>query len=182
MQSIGYSFTYQIRGMKSLGIIILILCCFTIFPLSAQKNPTFKVWITLLDESKIKGTLFDVNERELEVLNIDLTKAQIEPERIKTIKLRRTGKIGRGAWVGALAGTAVGGLSGYAGGDDEPGWFSWSAEEKGVVGIMLGAPIGTLAGMVLSTPQDIFAINGNLNTYIAVLPQLKTYLPNPVFR
>ncbi len=64
---------------------------------------------------------------------------------IKTITLIKKGK---GAWEGFLAGLASGFAGGFMvgllSGDDPPGWFSFTAEEKGLI---LGVPLGVLGGL-----------------------------------
>ncbi len=67
----------------------------------------------------------------------------------------RRGHTLEGIGIGALAGAGVGALIGLASGDDPPGWFSFSAGDKAVVGGVafgiLGSVIGAIGG---STPTD----------------------------
>lgn len=56
----------------------------------------------------------------------------------------------RGLGIGALAGALGGIVFGFAGGDDEPGWFAFTAAEKAAIGALtlgvLGAPVGAVFG------------------------------------
>ena len=60
----------------------------------------------------------------------------------------------KGAGIGLLIGAATGAVIGFASGDDGPGWFSFTAEEKAALGAVglggLGAVIGLIAGAASS--------------------------------
>jgi hypothetical protein len=54
----------------------------------------------------------------------------------------------KGVWMGALIGAVPGALLGFASGDDPPGWFALTAEEKA---ILLGITFGTAGSVVGGT-------------------------------
>ena len=58
------------------------------------------------------------------------------------------GSVLRGAAYGGLAGILLGGVSGYAQGDDPEGWFSFTAEENAALGAFVGGTTGLVAGAV----------------------------------
>jgi hypothetical protein len=64
---------------------------------------------------------------------------------IDEITLKRKGSAGRGALTGALIGAGAGILIGFASGDDNTGWFRFSAGEKAAA---LGLSLGALGGLV----------------------------------
>ena len=66
-----------------------------------------------------------------------------------------------GAGYGALAGASLGALIGLAGGDDPPGWFSMTKEEKALYFSCFLAPIGAIIGSIVGAGNstDKVAIN-----------------------
>lgn len=157
-----------------IGVILLFLISFTTV---AQKSITHKVWVTLSDNSEVKGTILQVTEEAFVLVKEDLSKMEIYPQRIKTLKIRKTGSVGRGAWMGTVGGLLAGSLVGYASGDDAPGLLSWTAEEKAFAGAFVAAPTGTLLGMAIASGKETITVNGDLNLYKANLTQLKNYEP-----
>ena len=72
------------------------------------------------------------------------------------MKARRKGRIGRGVFIGALTGFAIGGLIGLIDGADPPDTFlAYTAEDKAIVlGLPLavvGAGLGGLLGSIKVT-------------------------------
>ena len=158
-----------------IGILFLLFCL--IIPANAQKVKTYKIWVTLLNETKAKGKLYAANEHQLVVVGEGSNQIKIDPRNIEIIKIRRTGSGGRGAWIGALSGALTGGVAGYAGGDDEPGFFSWSAEDKAGIGAFVGAPLGMLIGVGIGLVKKRFVVNGDESAYRTHLPLLREYAP-----
>ncbi|MFX0555803.1 hypothetical protein ACOCEA_03350 [Maribacter sp. CXY002] len=158
--------------MKTLRFLSILSLVFTITTGYAQKVKIYKVWVTLVNQKQVNGTLYAANEDELVVLGEDLTQMKFVPENIQAIKLRREGNVGKGAWIGALGGLAVGSIAGYAS-ESGSGW-----EDVGAVGGgILGAPIGTLIGLAVSSGKTKYQINGNKDTYNSFLPKLQQYAP-----
>ncbi len=62
-----------------------------------------------------------------------------------------------GAGIGLLVGAATGAIIGLASGDDEPGFITWTAEQKAGVGAVLlggvGGVIGLIAGATITTDR-----------------------------
>ena len=85
---------------------------------------------------------------------------------IDKIKLRRKNKIGKSTGIGAAAGLVLGIATGYADGDDEPGFMSFSAEEKATGGAILFLPLGAGIGAGIGAIKHTIHINGNLQNYI----------------
>jgi len=73
------------------------------------------------------------------------------------VSRRRKSNVRRGALIGFLAGAGVGVIAGFAGGDDPPGFISFTAEEKAALGAFgLGAGgglVGLIAGALIKTDQ-----------------------------
>ena len=143
----------------------------------AQKVRTYKAWVTLINNTEIKGVLYSANEDGIMLTDKDLmdTVAFLDYKTIEVIKIRRKGSIGKGAWVGAASGMVLGGIAGYASGDDPSGWFSYTAEEKILLAGIPSAVIGTGLGAIIGTNRRKYSIKGNHQSYASCLPELKSF-------
>lgn len=159
--------------MKTIRILFVLSLVFTLSSTYAQKVKTYKVWVTMMDQSTIKGTLHSAHSDELLIVGEDLNPQKIVPSDIQTIKVRRVGNVGRGAWMGAIGGLVAGAVAGYAS-ESGSGW-----EDVGAVGGgILGAPAGALIGTAAGSGKITFKINGDQSSYLSLLPRLQTYAPN----
>lgn len=137
-----------------------------------QKDNSYKTWITNNpDQSKLKGFLYEKNDSSIiiregfknfkeidsqeftydDLMNLPLEYTCIPFSNITEMKVRRKGRVGRGVFIGALTGFAVGGLIGLIDGDDPPDTFmALTAGEKALIlGIPMaafGAGVGGLLG------------------------------------
>ena len=157
--------------MKTLHFLSVLTLFFTLATANAQKVKTYKIWVTLVNQEEIKGTLFAADEDTLVILGEDLTQIKFTPGNIREIKLRRVGKGGKGAWIGAVSGALVLGVAGLASGDD--GWVP--AEAVAVGGAFFGGSIGAVAGALIASSRERYIINGDRNTYNSLLPMLQKY-------
>ena len=163
--------------MKATVFIPLILAL-TSAPGHTQKTDVYKAWIHLTNGDRLYGALSAANEEGLTILDWKThdTVAMIKKENIDIIKFRRKGSMGTGAWIGAVGGAIVGGIIGYSEGDDDPGWFAFTAEQKAVLtGTAMMGP-GIIVGMVIGGIPKKFKIMGNTDTYMARLPQIQAYV------
>ena len=159
--------------MKALSFLSILILGFTLSTATAQKVKTYKIWVALVDQEEVKGTLYSVSKGELVILGEDLNQVKITPETIETIKLRKQGNVGKGAWIGAVGGAVVGGVAGLASGDD--GFITGEAMAAG--GVILGAPPGALIGILIGSSKEKYTINGVRETYNSLLPKLQSYAP-----
>jgi hypothetical protein len=159
--------------MKTLRPLCLLLFIFTLTAVNAQKVKTYKVWVTLLDETNIRGTFYAAHQDRFVILGEDLAQLEFVPEDLQKIKVRRQGNVGKGAWIGALSGAVIGGVAGLAGGDVA----FMDAEAIGAGYAILGATIGTLTGLAIGSGKEEYIIKGDRNVYISYLPVLKHYAP-----
>ncbi len=142
-----------------------------------EKKRSYKTWITLTpDQLKLKGFLYEKNDSSIivwdgfkdfkeidsaqityaELMNRPLEFSFIPLANIEKMKARRKGRIGRGVFIGALTGFAIGGLIGLIDGDDPPDTFmAYTAGDKAIVlGLPLavvGAGVGGLLGSIKVT-------------------------------
>ncbi len=159
--------------MKLLRIISVFMLVLTLSPALGQKVKTFKVWVNRLNDARITGTLYTVDGDGLVILGEDLKQVTIDPKSIESIKVRRVGNVGRGAWIGAVSGLVLGGVAGYSS-EAGSGW-----EDVGAIGGgLLGAPAGALIGLGVGSAKTRFLINGNRNTFNSAVPRLRQYTPH----
>jgi hypothetical protein len=142
-----------------------------------QKVKTYKVWVALVDQQEVKGTLYAANEEGLVILGEDLNQLKFVPENIRAIKVRRAGGPGKGAWIGAVSGFAAGALVGAASASGSSGGDIISDDVVSIGSGFLGAPIGALIGFGVGSGKTTYRINGNRDTYNYFLPKLQEYAP-----
>lgn len=158
--------------MKTIRLLSVLILVFTLSSAYAQKVKTYKVWVTLINETKHKGILYSANEDKFVILGEDLNQINIDPQTIDVIKVRRDGSVGKGAWIGAVGGLLAGAIVGYAS-ESGSGW-----EDVGAVGGgILGAPLGALIGVGVGSAKKKFILNGDRGTYTSILSKLKQYTP-----
>jgi hypothetical protein len=137
--------------------------------------------ITLTDVSgnKYSGSFFDLEKNRLYIATSGLTDYSqviknykiINKEDIKSIYIagKRRNMMSK-AGLGVLIGGGIGALLGYAGGDDNHGWFSTTAGQKAIAGGIIFGVIGGVIGLIssLSVPpsdNEIIAINTDEDFY-----------------
>ena len=159
-----------------LTVVLLVLIC--AFHLNAQDGPkrevSHKAWVFLTDGTKMTGVLYSANEEGI-LLRGDNLNDPIAPTSITAIKIRRKGKVGKGALYGAAGGAVVGFTIGILSGDDDPGWFSSTKEEKAGIGALFLTPIGAVIGGLVGTKRITIPIDGSTETYKAQLPAIQRY-------
>ncbi len=154
------------------------------FILNAQKSKPYRVWIHQMDHTEVlKGFLYSVDEYSIKISKnrSDIDSASVfvvDVKGIDLIKLRRKGRIGRGAGIGAASGALLGGIMGLADGDDEPGWFSATKEEKAVGGGVLLAIPGAVVGAGVGAIKKKIVIDGNLENYKMHQQKLRAFALN----
>lgn len=164
--------------MQTLRLLLILMLIYTLPTVKAQKIKQYKTWVTLTNDTKAIGILYSADKNGILIMREDLTQANIDSKTIEVIKLRRKGSVGRGVWIGALSGATAGAVTGYASGDDEPGWFSATAEEKALGhGLLLAFP-GAGVGAIFGSGKTTFLINGDDDTYLAKLAEIKKYSLN----
>ena len=155
-------------------LMAVLILLFTSLPAIAQNVGTCKAWITLIDGAKVKGTFYAANEDGLVIHSMDFKKVNLNPETIEVIKLRRSGRIGRGAWIGAATGLFLGALVGYATTDDDEFLGrGYGAAGGGVVGL----PAGAVLGVAIGAARKKFVVKGDEGVYKSMLPELQKYVP-----
>ncbi|WP_242120517.1 hypothetical protein [Aestuariivivens sediminicola] len=163
---------------KTLAIIIFGMLLFPI-NMNAQtktkKIRTYKVWITMLDGSEEKGMLYSADEEFLKISKSNTLDESnvtaIHAGTIDVIKIRRKGKVGKGALIGGLSGIGASVLIGATTDDDN---FFTREESAAIAGIVL-VPLGTGIGALTGTKRELIPVNGNLKNYLRWLTTIQSY-------
>lgn len=136
-----------------------------------------KAWITMINPAiKVEGYLYEVTDSSLVVSStmtlmesqpvITLNNTVVQVSNIQKIKLRRKGSVGKGYLIGTSIGIGVGIIAGIAA--DDGGWVVFAAAGTlGIIGSLVGTPIGAIAG------TKSFKIEGNQDTYNKYRDKLK---------
>lgn len=162
------------------AVFCLMLSCFC-FHLYAQKSQyhtrTYKVWVKLMDEQVSKGYLIQLADSVIEIVDrkgIDSISYKVSE--IEKLEFRRKGRVGKSIGIGAGAGLVLGAIGGYSSGDDEPGFLSFSAEEKSIVSGTLALPIGAGIGAIIGVVKRKFPIEGDLENYKKYRMEMNKYI------
>ncbi|MGB5317416.1 hypothetical protein [Eudoraea sp.] len=177
----------KFETVKATSIILMGILLLYSMGVQAQKTTKkvklHKVWISLTDSSKVKGVLYSADKNAIKIAknySMDVSNlTSINYQNLDILKIRRKGKVGKGAWIGALSGVGAGIIIGLIDGDDELGWFSFTKEEKALAsGIYLGA-VGTGIGALIATKKEKIAINGDNQKYEKMLKTIQSYSFTP---
>ena len=140
---------------------------------TSNKIKPHKIWITQLDGSKVSGILYAADEGFVKIAqnnSLDVSNlTSINSEQIDFVKIRRKGKIGRGAWIGGVSGASFGVILGLATVDD--GWEGLVATGEGIFFGAIGTGIGAGIGAIKKKIQ----INGNIEVYKSHLLEIQSY-------
>ena len=161
--------------MRPILLFLAFLMSFS-YGLNAQNNSKtiqiHKVWVNSMDGSKTKGVLYSADEQSIKISkNNSFSNSNlivVDSEKIDVIKIRRKGKIGKGAWIGAASGAGFGVALGLAADNDD-----WEGVVATASGLFFGI-IGTGVGAAVGTIKKKIQINGNSELYINNLSYLQS--------
>lgn len=142
---------------------------------STIPSKPFRVVIERMDSTTITGILEEIKDSSLVVRlksNNDFSLSEISYSNIALIKLRRTGKIGRGALIGFGSGALIGGITGailYNPPEENPliNLIDETTVKPAAIaaGIITGGIAGTLIGGAVGTGNSTYFINGIYKNY-----------------
>jgi hypothetical protein len=165
--------------------LITLIFSLTCSLLNAQQDTirksNYKCIIGLINVKKeISGELFKTDDTSITMMKVtrnyksynktDFELMPISVSSLEYLEFKKKGDTGKGIVIGGLSGLLIGGLIGFASGDDEQGgWenmFAMTAGEKAVVGGILGIIPGALIGLAVGSSKNIFiGIHGNNEKY-----------------
>lgn len=153
-------------------IILFLILSVTYVDITAQspflkKEKIYFTWIKSMNGTYSRACfLTEIKDSSLSTMERKKNKVNsIGIDEIKYLQFRRKGKEVNGFFLGALTGFIVGGFVGFASGDDEPGWFSFTAEEKALILGVLGTAPGAIIGGIVGSAKVKIPINGSFEKY-----------------
>lgn len=173
------------QSIISVRYSIVVLFLISFYTMSGQniipiRTLDYRAWITLTDsQDEFRGMFKEVKDSSVTLAKPvnsssmyynDYPK-EIPVERIKNIRLRKYGRVGKGFGIGFLSGFAAGFIIGAASGDGN----YISAESQG---LMLGIPIALLGGGIgaaIGSAKITIPINGDMNVFKSSKKELRQY-------
>ena len=138
----------------------------------------------------VKGILLEANDESLIIIGKKNSEIIVNVKDIHKIKIRRKGKVGKGAGIGAATGVATGLVIGFASGDDpdktiDGNWLfgaytveGTTAGEKATYWAVGLGIAGTVVGAVVGSKKEKFLINGDSKNYLMHFDEIQTYSVN----
>jgi len=144
-----------------------------------RKRVTPHVWLTLFDNSRVDGFIYETKDSSVVISNTNLIEnylngnysvIDLNIDNIKNLSYRNRNNVFIGMAMGGLTGILIGFPVGYLQGDDPPcegGWWcvEHSAESKGFAGAFSGFMIGTGAGAFFGSVIRFSVPLGNYQNY-----------------
>ncbi|MCX2718446.1 hypothetical protein [Lentiprolixibacter aurantiacus] len=157
----------------------LILLSTTVCAQSTPKEPKpYMARVLLNSGEKVKGILHSATDDSI-FLEDPKTKVQttVAPEQVAWIKVRRKGRLGRGALIGGVSGGLLAGLTvnWWDNEVDENLGIDVPDNETVLPAILVGAASGAAIGGLIASKSDKFYINGNREVYLSTLPGIQSY-------
>jgi len=173
--------------------VIVLLCSLNVLFAQEQKKKfkVSKVWVSKIDNSKVvKGILLEANDESLRIFGKKNSEIIVKIKDVSKLKVRRKGKVGRGAAIGAATGAVTGIIIGFASGDDpdktvDGNWFfgaytvegTPAGEKAASWAVGLGIA-GTVVGAVVGSLKKVFLINGDTSKYQMYFDEIQSYSMN----
>ena len=141
-----------------IGFLVFILFI-TILPgnsFAKDKKHGSEVIVRKKDGATIKAELLTVKNNEIILMDsFDMSGITLKADEIQKITVTKKSSVFKGIGLGLVIGGGSGALIGFASGDDDSGWFRWTAGQKALMGgIGLGA-VGLLTGGILGAIKGI---------------------------
>jgi hypothetical protein len=132
------------------------------------------------DGRTVEGELLAVKGDLLIMMEASsLAGIEVQIGEVLYLKVNKKSKFLQGLQLGFLSGAATGGMIGLLSGDDEEGWFAWTAEQKALFGALgfgiLGMSIGGIAGAIAGIDESIDLTSMSPAQMNLILNKLKSY-------
>lgn len=171
-------------------VLALVICFSALFKevhgQVKKKDIPYQSWLSTLDESyKFKGYLFELKPSEVVMsYNLPNKDYNIEPmlvsfniADISTLKFRKEGNVGKGAWIGSLAGFTIGLVLGIVVNSSmNEAWGTEGGYESSLVVGFQVALYGAGIGAAIGSAKIRFSINGRKENYHP--EDLRQYITN----
>jgi hypothetical protein len=127
---------------------------------SKEKKKGADVVVQKKGGQRVQAELLAVKEGRLILMDSStLSEVTFGVDEIRSIRVVKKAKVLKGLGLGILTGGVVGSVTGLLSGDDEPGWFSFTVEQKafglGVVFALMGGIIGGISGVITGIDESV---------------------------
>lgn len=168
------------RGVSISFLAFLTLYAFVQNSTANEEKPGAQLSVEIFNGATFRGELLAVQGQELVIaLSDSFTKVNLHIDEIKTIRIVRKSNFLKSLGIGLLMGGGTGALIGFSSGDDPPGWFSFSAGQKALIGGfalgLIGSGIGGLVGAISGMNDSIEVRQLSEKEKIGVLGKLQLY-------
>lgn len=152
-------------------------------PKTKSEWPKHHTWMKMTDSPKVlrgailrttDSSIFWVNEGT-RIVFAEKQATEIHCSKIKYLKFRKKNKPLNSTLGGMIGGAIFGGILGFATGDDEPGFFSFTKEEKAVMGAIFFGALGAIVGLIAGFRKEKCYVQGHPERFRALRPDIKPY-------
>lgn len=150
------------KSKRAFGILITILAVLTLYGSASAKDKKHGSEVIVLkkDGKTIRAELLAVKNDEIILMDsLNMSGITLKSDEIRKITIVKKSGFFKGIGYGLVIGGASGALLGFASGDDDPGWFSFTADEKAAMGAMgfgiLGAVTGGVIGLIKGMDDSV---------------------------
>jgi hypothetical protein len=147
------------------------------------RNMIYKTSVKILSDPSFKcyGALYEVSDSSISISSRrlkDYNSGNVETLRfpvgdLKLIHTRKTGNGGKGAWIGAVSGVALGTLYGVLSGGNAVLTRGDATVVGAAFGFVVGVPTGFIVGRIAGHKR--IPINGSMDEYNLNKDELKGY-------
>jgi hypothetical protein len=147
------------KGTRAAAAALLALSL--VMPSAAkEKAKGAEVLVQKKDGQRVKAELLAIKDRRLILMDsATLSEVTFGVDDIRSIRVVKKAKVLKGLGLGSLTGGVVGSGLGFLSGNDEPGFFSFTAGEKAlVIGVFfaaMGGVVGGISGAIAGTDESV---------------------------
>jgi hypothetical protein len=147
------------KGPKAAAAALLALSL--VMPSAAkEKAKGAEVLVQKKDGQRVKAELLAIKDGRLILMDSStLSEVTFAVDDIRSIRVFKKAKVLKGLGLGSLSGGVLGSGLGVLSGDDEPGFFSFTAGEKALIfgaGLaVMGGVIGGISGAIAGTDESV---------------------------
>lgn len=172
--------TFMTKGKKIiLAALFIAVVAFPSHSYSKVKKHGAELLIQKKDGQRIKGELLTVKGSNLLLKDSSsLSGLTLDIGEINSIQVVKKSKLFQGLGYGLLIGGGSGAFVGFMSGDDKPGWFSMTAQQKALLGAIglgiLGASLGGICGAIKGIDESIEMEGRSTEEIMLILKKLNS--------
>ena len=150
----------NLRDRTRLAGVVLVVLGLTMSSAASENKQGAELLIQKKDGQVTKAELLAVKERQLILMDsLTLSEVVVGIDEVKSIQVVKKSRLFKGLGLGLLSGGGAGAGLGLLSGNDRPGWFSFTAGQKALLGGLafgsLGAMIGGIYGVIKGMDESV---------------------------